>query len=117
VRRGERIGGGGGSFALAGLRHAGREALVVGLDRDVERPLEFLGEAARERRLTAFLAAQVQWQADDDQLNLMLLDQVGDGACDRRLDHRQRRRQRAARVRQGATDARRAVVECEDPHA
>ena len=66
--------------APGGVRHAGGQALVVGLDRDREHRFQFGAEAAGQRRLAALLAAEVERQADDDPLDLVLGDQLGDRA-------------------------------------
>src|SRR4051794_1244343 len=104
VGGGERVGRRGRARAAALLRHPGGQALVVGLDRDVEQRLEFPAERADEAGLTALFAAEVEGQPDDDALDAMLGDELGDGARLRRFDRRQRRCQSAARVGERAAD-------------
>src|SRR5262249_41672390 len=87
-----------------------------GDDRDRQDRLQFAAEGAGQGGLAALLAAEVQGQADDDPLDAVLGDQLGDRARLRRFDHRQRGRQGAAGIGQAAAAPPRAVIQGEPPH-
>src|SRR5207247_1287981 len=85
------------------------------------RPVAQRGDKGlRFTRLLAALAAQRQWEADDDAVDLVLRDQFRE-ACetvDRRatLDDAERSSDRPGRVRDGNAGARPAVVERQNLH-
>src|SRR5207248_1403225 len=99
----------------------GREALVEAHDGDVDRVAQRLDEPLRLARLLAVLAAQRQRQPDDDSLRLLgpdELEQPSEPGFGRGpLDHADRSRERAGRVRDGHAGPRGTVVEREHLHA
>src|SRR5438105_4040744 len=97
------------------LREVRREALVEQFDRDVEDATERLDEPLRLGGLLAARAAQRQRQADDDALDLLLAREPRQlrkpAVLARTLNDADRSRDRAGRIRDGDTRARRPVVE------
>jgi hypothetical protein len=106
------------ALSPSALREPRSEALVVKLHRYRDSPLEPIGKRPGLTRLVPLVTTQGERKADHHTLRALHLHEprerrepaLGVGT----LHHRQRRRERAARVRDRAAAASGPVVECED---
>ena len=101
-------------------RQGSREPLVEPLDRNLEGGLERLGETLRLLRLLAPLAAKRERQSDDDTIDVLEPDEVGELAdpllARSTLDHAKRPSEGPGRVLDRDAGPRGAVVQRQHLH-